>query len=130
MYTWIDRSYCSHNQLIYKTINISRSPLWESQSGLGTFVHWCDFYKFFFSFLFCLVLDGKGFPVLPSDWINVSIKSDPVISIPTGGSFEIECEAAGSPPPSVKWTHEQNFISEVSSFGKFWDQRYMFADKE
>lgn len=57
--------------------------------------------------------DGKRFVPLPSEWINISMKSDAVVTSPAGRVLELECEAVGSPPPSIKWHHGTNIVTEV-----------------
>lgn len=57
---------------------------------------------------------GKAYSPYLSEWINMSVKNDPIIKVPIGGVLELECEAVGSPPPQVKWVHRNNLLQEVS----------------
>ncbi|XP_065224526.1 neural/ectodermal development factor IMP-L2-like [Planococcus citri] len=50
---------------------------------------------------------------LQGEWINISMRSDPVLTVPTGTAVELECEAVGSPPPSIKWHHGSNQVTEA-----------------
>lgn len=59
---------------------------------------------------------GKAYPPYISEWINMSIRNDPIIKVPIGGVLELECEAVGSPPPSVQWYHRKNVLLEVSNY--------------
>lgn len=64
--------------------------------------------------MFSLFAGGKTYPPYFSEWINMSIRNDPIIKVPIGGVLELECEAVGSPPPSVQWYHRKNVLLEVS----------------
>lgn len=53
--------------------------------------------------------------ILPSEWLRISIKNDTLIKVPAGASLQLECEAVGSPPPTLRWHHADTLISEVST---------------
>lgn len=44
----------------------------------------------------------------------MSVKSESIVTVPVGGVLELECEAVGGPPPSIKWYHRNNLLQEVS----------------
>ncbi|XKL63917.1 hypothetical protein PGB90_006281 [Kerria lacca] len=56
---------------------------------------------------------GKNYTPYLSEWINMSVKSESIVTVPVGGVLELECEAVGGPPPSIKWYHRNNLLQEA-----------------
>lgn len=50
------------------------------------------------------------------EWVRIKHSGPRMNRVSPGGRVELECEANGSPPPSVQWFHNNNPLSEVSSF--------------
>lgn len=53
------------------------------------------------------------------EWVRIKHSGPRMNRVSPGGRVELECEANGSPPPSVQWFHNNIPLSEVSSFQMF-----------
>lgn len=49
------------------------------------------------------------------EWVKVKHSGPRMTRVAIGSQMEIECEANGSPPPSVQWLHGVHPVSQVSS---------------
>ncbi|KYB26923.1 Neural/ectodermal development factor IMP-L2-like Protein [Tribolium castaneum] len=50
------------------------------------------------------------------EWIKISAPPKPVISKTVGSYVELECEAMGSPPPTLQWLRGKTPLTEHQSF--------------
>lgn len=56
--------------------------------------------------------NGLGF-TRPKDWVRISQIPVPLLSKPVGSRVELECEAIGSPAPTIQWLKDNTPLTEV-----------------
>lgn len=49
------------------------------------------------------------------EWVKINSAPKPIIRKTVGSYVELECEAMGSPPPTIQWLKGKTPLTEVSN---------------
>lgn len=68
------------------------------------------------------VLSGGRFKLI--DWVKIKQSPVPLITEKVGAHVEFECQAMGSPPPTIQWYKRNMRITEVRTWISWRKKKY------